>query len=76
MSHIIMIWEKIIEMRIRIETSISENEFDIMPGKSTMETLFLDQTTSREVQGKRIKTAFINLEYVALKNSTYKVTKF
>jgi len=34
------IWEKIINKRIRSETSVTKNQFSFMPGKSTMEPLF------------------------------------
>lgn len=40
MSHSMKIWKKIIEKRIRNETSITENLFDFMPRKSTTEPLF------------------------------------
>jgi hypothetical protein len=34
------ILKKILEKKIRRETSISENQFDFLPGKLTMEPLF------------------------------------
>jgi len=40
MSHSMKIWEKILEKRIRSDTSISENQFGFTPGKLTMEPLF------------------------------------
>jgi len=40
MSYNMKIWEKIVEKRIRSETSIQENQFGFIPGKSTMKPLF------------------------------------
>jgi len=39
MNHGTKIWENIIGKTVRSVTSISENQFGIMPGKSKMETL-------------------------------------
>jgi len=33
MSHNMKIWEKIIDKRIKSETSVSRNQFGFMPGK-------------------------------------------
>ncbi len=36
-----LFWESVIEHRLRHETTISENQFGLMPGCSTMEAIFL-----------------------------------
>ena len=41
MSHTMKIWEGIIERRVRAETEIGEQQFGFMPGKGTMEAIFL-----------------------------------
>lgn len=40
MSHRSKIWEKILEKRTKIETSIPENQFGVVSGKSIIELLF------------------------------------
>ena len=41
MSHTLKLWERVLEQRLRKETSISENQFGFMPGRSTMEAIHL-----------------------------------
>jgi hypothetical protein len=41
MSHTMKLWERIIEHRLRGVTSVTENQFGFMPGRSIMETIFL-----------------------------------
>jgi hypothetical protein len=41
MSHTMKLWEIPIEHRLRKLTIISKNQFDFMPGRSTMEEIFL-----------------------------------
>jgi hypothetical protein len=41
MSHTVKLCEMIIEHRLRKVTNVTENQFDFMPGRSTMETIFL-----------------------------------
>jgi hypothetical protein len=41
MSHTIKLWERIIEHCLRGVTNVSENQFVFMPGRSTMEAIFL-----------------------------------
>ncbi|KAF0752588.1 Uncharacterized protein FWK35_00011041 [Aphis craccivora] len=40
MSQTMKIWEKVLDLRITGETSVSKNQFGLMPGKSTMEPIF------------------------------------
>ncbi|RZB91510.1 Carbon catabolite repressor protein 4-like 2 isoform B [Glycine soja] len=41
MSHTLKLWERVIERRLRKETQVTENQFGFMPGKSTMEAIYL-----------------------------------
>jgi hypothetical protein len=41
MSHTMKLWEMIIEYRLRGVTNVTENQFDFMLERSTMETIFL-----------------------------------
>jgi hypothetical protein len=35
------LWERVIEHRLRTATSVTQNQFGFMPGRSTMEAIFL-----------------------------------
>jgi phosphoheptose isomerase len=63
MSHIIKLWERIIEHRLRGVTNITENQFGFMPWRSTMEAIFLiRQLTERcKEQRKDLHMIFIDL---------------
>jgi hypothetical protein len=41
MSHTMKLWERIIEHRLRGVTNVTKNQFGFMPGRSTMEMIFL-----------------------------------
>ena len=41
LSHIMKLWEKVIERRLRKNISILENQFGFMPGRSTTEAIYL-----------------------------------
>ena len=41
MSHTMKLWERIIGRRLRSITSITENQFGFMPGRSTIEAIFI-----------------------------------
>ncbi|KAH1218442.1 LINE-1 retrotransposable element ORF2 protein [Glycine max] len=41
MSHTMKLWERVIERRLRNETQVTENQFGFMPGRSTMEAIYL-----------------------------------
>ena len=41
MSHTMKLWERVIEHRLRAITWVSMNQFGFMPGRSTMEAIFL-----------------------------------
>ena len=40
MSHTTKIWERIIDRRIREETTIGDEQFGVMPGKGTTDAIF------------------------------------
>jgi hypothetical protein len=41
MSHTMKLWERMIEHNLRKLTTVSKNQFDFMPRRSTMEAIFL-----------------------------------
>ena len=41
MSHTMKLWERVIEHHLRRVTSVTQNQFGFMPGRSTMEAIFL-----------------------------------
>jgi len=43
MSHMMKLWERVIEHRLRRVISVTQNQFGCMPGRSTMEVIFLIQ---------------------------------
>ena len=44
MSHTMKLWERVIEHRLRRVTSVTQNQFGFMPGRSTMEAIFPNTT--------------------------------
>ena len=63
-SHTMKIWEKIIERRLRGETSIGEEQFGFMPGRGTVDAIFaLRQVMEKHLEKKRgLHMIFIDLE--------------
>ena len=41
LSHTIKLWERVIKRRIKQEMVIRENQFDFMPGRSTIEAIYV-----------------------------------
>jgi hypothetical protein len=66
MSHTMKLWEMIIEHRLRRVTNITENQFEFMPGRSTMEVIFLIMQLIERCreQKKDLDMIFIDLENV------------
>jgi hypothetical protein len=66
MSHTMKIWERIIEHRICGVTNVTENQFGFMPGRLTMETIFLIRQLMERCreQKKDMHMIFIDLEKV------------
>jgi Reverse transcriptase (RNA-dependent DNA polymerase) len=64
MSHTIKILERVIEHRLKKLTTISKNKFGFMPGRSTMEVIFLiRQLMKRHREQKNdLHMIFIDLE--------------
>jgi hypothetical protein len=64
MSHTMKLRERIIEHRLRGVTKVIENQFNFMPGRSTMEAIFLiSQLMERcNMQKKDLHMVFIDLE--------------
>jgi Reverse transcriptase (RNA-dependent DNA polymerase) len=64
MSHTMKLWERVIEHRLRKLTTVSKNQFGFMPGRSTMEAIFLiRQLMERHREQKKdLHMIFIDLE--------------
>ena len=64
MSHAMKIWERVVDKRIRNETSIGEEQFGFMQGRSTTDSVFVLRQIMekhREKQ-KRLHMVFVDLE--------------
>jgi Reverse transcriptase (RNA-dependent DNA polymerase) len=64
MSHTMKLWERVIEHRLRKLTTVSKNQFDFMPERSTMEAIFLIRQLRKRhrEQKKDLHMIFIDLE--------------
>jgi hypothetical protein len=54
MSHIMKLWERVIEHRLRKLITVSKNQFGFMPGRSTMEAIFLIRQFRRDIGNRRM----------------------
>ena len=63
MSYTMKLWEKVIERRLRTETSISKNQFGFVPGRSTTEAIYLIRSLMERYRSKRkdLHMIFIDL---------------
>jgi hypothetical protein len=52
MSHIVKLWEGVIEHRLRGMMHITMNQFGFMPGRSTMEAIFLIRQVMKRYKEK------------------------
>nr|GEX51881.1 retrovirus-related Pol polyprotein LINE-1 [Tanacetum cinerariifolium] len=64
LSHIMKLWERVIERRLRRETRVSENQFGFMLGRSTTEAIHLLGRLMEKYRERRIDLhmAFLDLE--------------
>jgi hypothetical protein len=64
MGHTMKLCERIIEHRLRGATNVTENQFGFMPGRSTMEAIFLIRQLMERCreQKKDLHLVFIDLE--------------
>ena len=64
MSHTMKLWERVIEHRLRMVTTVSENQFGFMPERSTMEAIYLLRRLVEKYRAKKkdLHMVFIDLE--------------
>jgi len=58
------LWERVIEQRLRKETHVTDNQFDFMPGRPTMEAIYLLRRVMERYRTdkKDLHLVFIDLE--------------
>ena len=64
MSQTLKVWERVVEVRLRQTTSISEEQFGFMPGKSTTEPMFIVRQMMEKFRAKKksLHMVFVDLE--------------
>jgi hypothetical protein len=58
MSHTMKLWERIIEYRLRGVTNVTKNQFGFMPGRSTMEAIFLIRQLMKRCREQKKRPAY------------------
>ncbi|XP_071687765.1 uncharacterized protein [Rutidosis leptorrhynchoides] len=58
------LWERVIETRLRRETTVSENQFGFMPGRSSIEAIHIIRSLMEKYREKHksLEMVFLNLE--------------
>ncbi|GJR81973.1 retrovirus-related pol polyprotein LINE-1 [Tanacetum coccineum] len=64
LGHTMKLWEGVIERRLRMETSVLENQFGFMPGRSTIEAIHLLRNLIEKYMERQrdLHMAFLYLE--------------
>ncbi|GJY90157.1 retrovirus-related pol polyprotein LINE-1, partial [Tanacetum coccineum] len=64
LSHTMKLWERVIERRLRRETSVSENQFGFMPGRSAVDAIHLIRSLMEKYRKRQrdLHIAFLDLE--------------
>nr|GEX72149.1 hypothetical protein [Tanacetum cinerariifolium] len=64
LSHTMKLWERVIERRLRRETSVSENQFGFMPGRSSIKAIHLVRSLMEKYRERQrdLHLAFIDPE--------------
>ncbi|GJZ57205.1 retrovirus-related pol polyprotein LINE-1 [Tanacetum coccineum] len=64
LGHTMKLWERVIERRLRRETSVSENQFGFMPGRSSVEAIHLIRSLMKKYRERQrdLHMAFLDLE--------------
>jgi hypothetical protein len=58
MRHIMKLWERVIEHHLSRVTNITENQFGFMPGRSTMEGIFLIRQLMERCREQKKRPAY------------------
>lgn len=64
LSHTMKLWERVVEGRLRNQTGVSSGQFGFMPGRSTMEPIFMVRQMMEKYrrQKKKMHIVFVDLE--------------
>ncbi|GKE39342.1 retrovirus-related pol polyprotein LINE-1 [Tanacetum coccineum] len=64
LGHTMKLWERVIERRLRRETSVFENQFGFMPGRSAVDAIHLIRSLMEKYRKRQrdMHMAFLDLE--------------
>ena len=57
MSHMMKLWERVVEARLRQEVVVGDQQFGFMPWRSTTDAIFGVEDDDREVEGRSERAA-------------------